>query len=116
MKKHGLVVQCEHCRHISSSGCGFDITVPVRTDEAAGTARLRCTIAPDCHRVEFVCWDEEPRPAGYAEKIEQQVSEVLDFIADQRLCGTERLCPLQVVQLVEQHTTAIRGTRSPRSA
>lgn len=117
LRKQGLVVQCEHCRHISSDGGGFDITVPVRNAEGAGTARLHCTISPDSHRIEFVCWDEQPSPAEAAERIRAQVSEVLGFIAEQRLCGNDRICPLQVVQLVEQHTAAAtRGTRFPRNA
>lgn len=116
IQKQGLVLHCENCRHVASDGCGFDISVPVRNGDAAGTARLHCTISPECHRVEFVCWDEEPSPADAAERIREQVSEVIGFIADQRLCGNDRICPLQVVQLVEQHTAAVtRGTRFPRS-
>ncbi len=117
IKKQGLVLHCENCRHVASDGCGFDISVPVRDGEAAGTARLHCTISPECHRVEFVCWDEEPSPPEVARRIREQVSEVIGFIAEQRLCGNDRICPLQVVQLVEQHAAAAtRGTRFPRIA
>lgn len=117
IQKHGLVVSCENCRHVASDACSFDIAVPVRLDEAAGTARLHCTITPECHRIEFVGWDEAPSPADAADRLRLQVSAVLGFIADQRLCGNERLCPMRVVQLVEEHTAAAtRGTRSRRSA
>ena len=117
IQKHGLVLSCESCRHVASDGCSFDIAVPVRTEEAAGTARLHCTITPERHQVEFVCWDEAPSSAEAADRMLRQVSEVLGFIAEQRLCGNDRICPLQVVQLVEQHTAAAtRGTRYRRNA
>lgn len=117
IKKQGLVVSCENCRHVASDGCSFDIAVPVRTEGAAGTARLHCTISPDRHQIEFVCWDEAPSPAEAADRMRGQVSEVLGFIADQRLCGNDRICPMQVVRLVEEHAAdATRGTRSRRNA
>ncbi len=56
LKKHGVTVDCEHCRCASSDGCGgYDVTVPVSDSETgiAGTAKLHCVVSPEHHLVEL---------------------------------------------------------------
>ena len=56
LKKHGVIVDCEHCRCVSSDGCGgFDVTVPVNDSETGitGTAKLHCVVSCEHHLVEL---------------------------------------------------------------
>lgn len=115
VQKHGIAISCEHCKHLSSDGGGFDIAVPVRCGAATGTAQLHCSVSSERHRIDFVGWVDGPRPPESAQTFQHEVAEVLGFIAEQRLCGNERICPMQVVQLVGQYA-ATRGSRRPRSA
>lgn len=109
LEKHGVVVHCEYCKHIASDGCGgFDVTVPVQASDAAGTARLRCIVSPEGHRAELVEWRSESGGKEPTEEVRQRVSDVIDFVAEQRICGHHRICPVEVIRLVEQH-----GSRAP---
>ena len=59
LKKHGVIVDCKHCKYASSNGYDdFDVIVPVSDSEAviAGTAKLHCTVTNERHQVEMTEW------------------------------------------------------------
>ena len=103
MKKHGITVDCAHCRYAGGDSCGgFDVEVPVADDQghAAGTATLHCMISREHHQVEMTRWSgTDGQTAAPAEGIQGRLNAALDFVAEQRLCGNRKLCPSQVVDI-----------------
>lgn len=106
LKKDGCIVKCEHCKCVSSDGCGsFDVKVPISADKEgiSGTARLHCVASPEHHRVELTDWeDAEHHSAIPPEKVRQRLSSALSFVAEHRICGNQQICPLEIIQIVEK--------------
>jgi hypothetical protein len=108
LKKHGVVVGCEHCRYQTKGGVGgFDVIVPL-CDTSSGTkgiARLRCSVSSSRHAVELKQWhDNRQQPIKPSAEIMKRLSQALDFVAGKRICGNRHLCPPEVVRIVEQDT------------
>lgn len=108
LKKHGIIVDCEHCQYTSSDDRGaFDITVPIIDSETgvSGPAKLHCTVSAKQHRVELLEWDEfDHHPAEPAEGLQQRVSATLSFVADRQVCGNRNICPAEVIRIVEKNS------------
>ena len=106
LKKHDVIVDCGHCRYRSSDGPGsFDVTVPLKDVRSGieGIARLRCSVAPDRHEVSLKEWrDDDLQSIEPPAEIQMRLSQVLDFVAQKRLCGHRNLCPSSVVRAVER--------------
>jgi hypothetical protein len=106
LKKHDVVVHCEHCTYQSSEGLGtFDVTVPLNDGRSGmnGIARLRCTVEPDRHEVDLKEWqDDKLQPIEPPAEIKMRLSQVLDFVAEKRVCGNRNICPASVVRIVER--------------
>ena len=108
LKKHGVIVDCEHCKYASTNDCGFNIIVPVCDSEAGitGTAKLHCTVSAECHRVELTEWQEANRfSIQSSENLKQRIAVMLDFVADHRICGNRNICPSEVIRIVDEHTS-----------
>ena len=107
LKKHGVIVDCEHCKYASTNGCGgFDIIVPVSDSEAriTGTAKLHCTVCTEYHRVELTEWQDANRhPIQPSDNLQQRVSATLAFVADHRVCGNRNICPSEVIRIVDEN-------------
>ena len=108
IKKHGVIVDCEHCMYQKQDGRGcFDITVPI-SDIATGTsgqATLHCTLSAERHNVELTQWqDAYNRLIQITESIQNRVASALGFVADRRICGNRNLCPSEVIRVVEEYT------------
>ena len=108
LKKHGIIVECEHCLCISSDDRGaFDVTVPIIDSETgiSGPARLRCTVSPERHAVELLEWQDVNRhPTPSTENLQQRVSAALTFVADHQVCGNRKICPSEVILIVEKNS------------
>lgn len=108
LKKNGITVDCDHCKYISSDDRGaFDITVPIIDSETgvSGPARLRCSVSAEQHAVELREWDDSKhQPTESIESLKQRVSDTLGFVADLKVCGNLKICPAEVIRIVEKNT------------
>lgn len=106
LKKNQFIVDCEHCTCSRSDGAGgFVVTVPLRDSSSGleGTARLRCSITPYRHEIELKQWlDEEQHPIQAAADIEKRLLNLVDHVADKRVCGNRHLCPAEVVRTIAE--------------
>ena len=106
-KKHGVIVDCKHCKYASSNGYDdFDVIVPVSDSEAgiAGTAKLHCTVTNECHQVEMTEWQNANcHPIEPSDNLQQRISATLSFIADHRVCGNRNICPSEVIRIVDEN-------------
>ena len=107
LKRHGVGIDCGRCRCASSDGCGgFDVVVPVSDSEAdvAGTATLHCSVSPERHQVELGEWhDADLRPVRPSAETEQRILAALGHVAEHRVCGNRKICPAEVVRIVDEH-------------
>jgi hypothetical protein len=110
IKKHGIIVDCKHCEYTSSDDPGaFDITVPIIDSETgvSGPARLHCSVSAKRHVVELLEWhDFNHHPTESVESLRQRVSATLGFVADRQVCGNRKICPSEVVQIVEKNSSS----------
>ena len=108
LRKKDFVVDCEHCVFGMSDGVGsFNVTVPLRDNasDIKGMARLKCSVSPDRHEVELKQWlDDGLRPIQPSASVEKRLLQMLDFVANKRICGNRHLCPPEVVRTVEQES------------
>lgn len=106
IKKHGVTVGCEHCHCVHSDDTGsFDVTVPIETGESRGAAiaKLHCVVTPVRHEVELVEWDSaQDNQAAASAESQQQLSAVLEYIAERRICGNHKICPPEVIEVVRK--------------
>ena len=107
LKKLGVVVDCGRCEYASSNIRGsFEVTVPL-SDSATGTegtAQLLCSISSERHEVELKEWsDSETRPVSPSSEIKQRLFAALSHVANHRICVNRKICPSEVVQIVEKH-------------
>jgi hypothetical protein len=108
LKKCGVVVDCGRCEYASSISRGsFEVTVPV-SDTATGTegtAKLLCCVSSERHEVELKEWnDPGTHPIRPSPEIKQRLFAALDHVASHRICGNRKICPSEVVQMVEKHS------------
>lgn len=105
LSKYGVKVFCEECRCVCNDGSGsFDVIVPVTVGGTgvSGTARLHCVVSGEHHAVELVeLLDAELRGVQPSPEVQKKVSAALDFVAEHRICGNLRICPPDVVRIVE---------------
>jgi len=110
LKKHGITVDCEHCKYTSSDDRGgFDITVPIIDSETgvSGPARLRCIVSAKQHAVELLEWDDlDHHPDEPVKSLQQRVSATLNFVAERRVCGNRNICPSEVIRIVEKKSNS----------
>jgi len=109
LNRHGVTVDCEHCKYASNNvNGGFDIVVPVGDSETgiAGTAKLHCTVSAECHRVDLTEWQDANRHSIQpSDNLQQRVSATLTFLADKRVCGNRNLCPSEVIRIVDENNS-----------
>ena len=107
LTKHGVNVECGHCKCDSINGDGsFDVKVPVYDSNKgiAGSAILRCVISSKHHQIELKKWaDNDNHSISSLEDIQESLSETLNFVADKKICGNSHICPSQVVQFVDEY-------------
>ena len=105
VRKCGVELFCESCKYLrESQDGGFEIDVPVSMGEGelSGMARLHCVVSRERHRVELIeLLDAESRAIHPAPEELEQVSAVLDFVGQHRICGNQRICPPDVVRVVK---------------
>lgn len=105
LSKFGVEVCCQNCHCVAMDEAGgFDIDVPVELGAAGhgGVARLHCSVSAEQHRIEFVDWvGDVPQQPQLSEEESQRVAEMLDYVAEKRICGNSRVCPSEVVRIVE---------------
>lgn len=110
LKKHGIIVDCEHCKYTSSDDRGaFDITVPIIDSETgvSGPARIHCTTSTKRHAVELLEWSNfDHHPTESLDSLRQRVSATLDFVADRQVCGNLEICPAEVIRIVEKNSSS----------
>ncbi len=107
LKKHGVIVDCGQwvCTSCDDNGC-FDVAVPVTDSETdiAGSAKLHCTVSSKRHSVELTQWqDVNNRPIRPLADRHKRVDAALAFFADHRICGNRKICPVEVVRVVEKN-------------
>jgi hypothetical protein len=107
LEKHGIVIDCEFCACSEPPVTGqFSITVPL-TDSATGTSgitRVFGSVSTAGHALELNAWRVTRRhPERSLEEIRDRVSTALNRVATQKVCGTRKTCPREVVRLVEKH-------------
>lgn len=105
IRKQGIQVACEKCELIRGDGQGgFEITVPMKVEGTAidGYARLHWAVVDGCHQIQLLEWQGgDHQPLAIADDQRRRIAEALDAIAEQRVCGNTKICPLEVVRIVE---------------
>lgn len=106
MNKNGVTIDCANCRFVESQDSArFDVVVPIveNSTDVAGLARLHCTVSEQSHTIQLAEWQATGVRVGKVdEEIQRRLSGPLGFVADQRLCGNGKLCPSEVVHVVEK--------------
>jgi len=106
LNKLGIIVDCKQCICTSSVDRGaFDVTVPIIDSESgiSGPAKLHCTVSKEQHAVELLEWqDVNLDPVSSTENLQQRVSAALAFVADHQVCGSRKICPSEVIEIVEE--------------
>jgi hypothetical protein len=110
LNKHGITVDCKHCIYTSSNDRGaFDVIVPIIDSETgiSGPAKLHCTVSTEQHAVELLEWQEDNRDRSPStENLQQRVSDALKFVADRQVCGNRKICPSEVILIVEENSVS----------
>jgi hypothetical protein len=102
MKQQGVTVCCEDCTCTSTEGNGaFNVRVPVRAGGTEAMATLRCLILPERHCIDLVGWELAQGTPEASDVLRHKVSTLLGTIAEKRVCGSARVCPAQVISMVE---------------
>ena len=109
LKKNDVMVDCNHCRFVSSSDAqDFVITVPLQDLKTGGskTAILHCVVSAQNHEIEFQAWkDETGSASSMPGDLQTRLSAALDFVAEKRICGNEKICPSEVVHIVQNQSS-----------
>jgi len=104
--KNDVTVGCEHCSFSGSEESdSFDVVVPIDADETGsiGLATLHCVVSADKHSVELTSWkDDGGQAISPSDDVQLRLSAALQFVADQRFCGNEKICPSAVVDIVKE--------------
>ncbi|MES9937279.1 MAG: hypothetical protein ABW153_12605 [Sedimenticola sp.] len=107
LKRNGIIVKCENCCCILNDGIGaFDVAVPIRDEQTdtAGEAVLHCAMSHDQHVVVLKDWkNSEDHSSSPPRNIQTRLSEALEFVSENRICGNQKLCPAEVVRIAEKY-------------
>ena len=105
LNKHGITVDCKNCVCTSSNNRGaFEVTVPIIDSETgiSSPAKLHCFVSTEQHAVELLEWqDINHDPAPSTDNLQQRISAALTFVADHQVCGNRKICPSDVIRIVE---------------
>jgi len=101
LKKLQMRLDCEHCRF---AGCNpddphaFYVRVAIEDERvhSSTSALIECTVEPQSHQLQLVELGSE---AGAVDR--ERLEKALDVVAEQRLCGNNRICPAEIVRIVE---------------
>ncbi|MDJ0832857.1 MAG: hypothetical protein QNJ69_04990 [Gammaproteobacteria bacterium] len=106
IKRSGISIDCAHCQFIDDGDNGdFDVQVPLADDDTglAGIATLQCKITPQNHQVAMIDWhDADARSIDPPAALQDRLDGVLAYIERRRVCGNEKICPPDVIRIVEQ--------------
>jgi hypothetical protein len=104
IKKNDIEIDCEHCIYNSSHGSNdFELSVPV-TDtqiDVTANATIRCRVHHGQHHLKLENWKNDDHVAPVSEEALSRLSSVLEFIAEKRLCGNQRLCPEAIIRIIK---------------
>ncbi|MET0106204.1 MAG: hypothetical protein ABW072_13835 [Sedimenticola sp.] len=107
LKRNGIIIKCENCCCILNDGKGaFDVEVPIsdKQTDTTGEAVLHCVVSHDQHVVELKDWkDSEDHSSVPPRNIQMRLSEALEFVSGNRICGNQKLCPVEVVRIAEKY-------------
>ncbi|MES9961366.1 MAG: hypothetical protein ABW082_13900 [Sedimenticola sp.] len=107
IKKNGIVVKCENCCCLLNEGNGgFDVDVPISDSQTGvtGEAVIHCIISNGHHTVELMNWkDSEHHIIEPPRNIQKRLTETLEFVAENRICGNQNLCPSEVVRIAKEY-------------
>ena len=79
----------------------FYVRVPVVVDEHPFQATLRCRVTDSGHEIELeMVTDDAGGAVSPSEEEREKLLRAVERLADIQLCGNERLCPDQVIQVV----------------
>jgi len=101
VKKQQINIDCERCRFAGCSGEDphvFYVRVDIEDEQShQGTsALLECKVEPNAHYI---------RPleiGGEAGAIDpDRLEQALETVAARRLCGNNRICPAEIVDIVK---------------
>ncbi len=107
MKKHGVILDCNHCCCVATDNHGkFDVTVPINDTEAdiAGLATIHGTISLDHHSLNLVeLRDNDCHVVKLDKEKQKHIAATLDFVADKHICGNSRICPHEIVKIAKKN-------------
>ncbi len=101
-------IQCTQCRLITTPDeqyGAFLIQAPVTLPSLDHDLclMLRCTIKADEHRIELEgVMDSTGAPAQLTEVAQAEIRALLDKVARHRVCGSQKICPAEIIRLVQQ--------------
>lgn len=101
-------IQCTQCRLITTPDEQYGsflvqapVTLPSQDHDLC--LILRCTIKADGHRIELErVMDSTGAPAQLTEAAQAEIRALLHQVAQHRVCGSQKICPAEVVRLVQQ--------------
>lgn len=101
LNKHNISIACENCSYQGvSSDDPHSFFVRVRIeDESSGQssyAMVECHVDQDTHDIRLIDLDE-------ASGIDvERLRKALANVSASRVCGNKRICPAEIVRIVEQ--------------
>ena len=105
LTKSGVSIECEQCHCLSSDDKGgFDIIVPVQDSKTglSGISKLHCQVSSQEHKVEIIeLRDTNSQLIVPSEDVKNRLNKALEFIAEHQVCGNQKICPADVVRVVE---------------
>ena len=105
MKSEGIEVKCPDCELIQTTTSGkFEISVPIAdlSTGSSAAARLKCSVNKDVHEIELARWRDEDPYCNANPELKKRLQRVLVKLANQRVCGNQNICPVDIVELVER--------------
>ena len=104
LTKNDLSLECKSCQFGSGSGDScFQLSVPVEDllTGRKGMAFVECIVEGDEHRLTLLHIQD---PSGEEMQLSDdeivRLGKCLEFVAEKKLCGSEKLCPDEVVHQV----------------
>jgi len=101
LSKLQITIACENCSFQGTSSNdphAFFVRVGIKDEKNSrgSTAMIECRVDEHSHDVRLVDLDED---TGIDR---ERLEEALKIVSEKRLCGNNRICPAEIVRIVEQ--------------
>ncbi len=101
LKKQQISIYCEHCRFEGRKPDDphtiyVQVEIEDEREHRNTSVLLECRVGPLCHQVQLAEIDEG---SGIDR---DRLARTLETVAEKRLCGNSRICPEEIVCIVDE--------------